>query len=101
MSKTDLRAESYVSTTFSSAVSWEEWLDFLDYTMDIPEEIIITGDLNFHLDNKSDCDGRKFIEMLNDRGFLKLSMLMLIFRIVNDFLCLAGLRMLSRQRTAK
>jgi hypothetical protein len=36
--------------------------------MDIPEEIIITGDLNFHLDNKSDCDERKFIEMLNDRG---------------------------------
>ena len=39
--------------------------------MDIPEEIIITGDLNFHLDNKSDCDGRKFIEMLNDRGLVQ------------------------------
>ena len=38
--------------------------------MDIPEEIIITGDLNFHLDNKSDCDGRKFIEMLNDCGLV-------------------------------
>ena len=46
-------------------------MDFLDYTMDIPEEIIITGDLNFHLDNKSDCDGRKFIEMLNDRGLVQ------------------------------
>jgi hypothetical protein len=47
---------------------FEEWLDFLDYSMHIPEEIIITCDLNFHLDNNSDCDGCKFIEMLNDRG---------------------------------
>ena len=39
--------------------------------MHIPEEIIVTGDLNFHLDNKSDCDGRKFIEMLNDRGLVQ------------------------------
>ena len=39
--------------------------------MDIPEEIIITGDLNFHPDNKSDCDERKFIEMLNDCGLVQ------------------------------
>jgi hypothetical protein len=39
--------------------------------MHIPEEIIITCDLHFHLDNKSDCDGRKFIEMLSDRGLVQ------------------------------
>lgn len=46
-------------------------MDFLDYTMYISEEIIITCDLNFHLDNKSDCDGCKFIEMLIDRGLVQ------------------------------
>jgi hypothetical protein len=39
--------------------------------MHIPEDIIITCDLNFHLDNKSDCDGCKFIEMLGDRGVVQ------------------------------
>jgi hypothetical protein len=56
------------SNTLKTTSFFEEWLDFLDYSMHIPEKIIITGDLDFHLDNKSDCDGSKFIEMRNDRG---------------------------------
>jgi hypothetical protein len=59
------------SNTLKTTRFFEEWLDFLDYTMHIPEDIIITCDLNFHLDNKSDCDGRKFIEMLSDRGLVQ------------------------------
>ncbi|CAG2254533.1 unnamed protein product [Mytilus edulis] len=54
------------TTTF-----FEEWLEFLDYTTEFSGEIIIVGDLNFHLDDVSDCGGRRFTESLSDRGLVQ------------------------------
>ncbi|CAG2217672.1 unnamed protein product [Mytilus edulis] len=39
--------------------------------MGISDDIILTGDLNFHLDDKFDCDARKFTETLSDRGLVQ------------------------------
>ncbi|CAC5420545.1 unnamed protein product [Mytilus coruscus] len=50
---------------------FEEWSDFLDYIVKIPEEIILNGDLNFHLDNKNNCDTRKFEETISDHGLVQ------------------------------
>ncbi|CAG2249591.1 unnamed protein product [Mytilus edulis] len=47
------------------------WLEFLDYTTEFSGEIIIVGDLNFHLDDVSDCGGRRFTESLSDRGLVQ------------------------------
>ncbi|CAC5424857.1 unnamed protein product [Mytilus coruscus] len=47
---------------------FEEWSTFLDQLVIIPEEIVITGDLNFHRDDKNNSDACKFIESLEDHG---------------------------------
>ncbi|KAK6167120.1 hypothetical protein SNE40_021219 [Patella caerulea] len=39
--------------------------------MGISDDIILTGDLNFHLDDKFDCDARKFTETLTDHGLVQ------------------------------
>ncbi|CAG2225152.1 unnamed protein product [Mytilus edulis] len=39
--------------------------------MGISDDIILTGDLNFHLEDKFDCDARKFTETLSDRGLVQ------------------------------
>ncbi|CAG2192897.1 unnamed protein product [Mytilus edulis] len=43
----------------------------LDRLVVTPEELVITGDLNFHLDNKNNCDTRKFQETLRDHGLVQ------------------------------
>ncbi|CAG2185365.1 unnamed protein product [Mytilus edulis] len=48
-----------------------EWSDFLDYIVKIPEEIFLTGDLNFHLDDKHNCDTRKFEQTISDHGLIQ------------------------------
>ncbi|VDI51143.1 MFS transporter, FHS family, Na+ dependent glucose transporter 1 [Mytilus galloprovincialis] len=50
---------------------FEEWSEFLDRLVVTPEELVITGDLNFHLDNKNNCDTRKFQETLRDHGLVQ------------------------------
>ena len=47
---------------------FEEWSDFLDRLVVIPNELLITGDLNFHLDNINSSDTRKCHETLSDHG---------------------------------
>ena len=56
------------SNQLKTSTFFEEWLDFLDYTVNISEEIIITGDLNFHIDDINNPDGRRFLETIYDRG---------------------------------
>ena len=34
-------------------------------------EVIITGDLNFHLDDPSDQNARKFLDILDEQGFVQ------------------------------
>jgi hypothetical protein len=52
-------------------VFFDEWSDFLDQVVVTPDELIITGDLNFHLDDTNDGDARKFIQSLEDHGFIQ------------------------------
>jgi hypothetical protein len=33
--------------------------------------VIITGDLNFHLDDPSDHNARKFLDILDEQGFVQ------------------------------
>jgi hypothetical protein len=49
------RTNKLKNTTF-----FEEWSEFLDHLVVIPDELLITGDLNFHLDNVNLSDTRKF-----------------------------------------
>ena len=55
------RTNKLKNTTF-----FEEWSEFLDHLVVIPDELLITGDLNFHLDNVNLSDTRKFDETLSD-----------------------------------
>ncbi|VDI39828.1 DNA polymerase beta [Mytilus galloprovincialis] len=48
-----------------------EWSEFLDGLVVIPNELLITGDLNFHLDNVNASDTRKFNETLLDHGLVQ------------------------------
>ncbi|CAG2214071.1 unnamed protein product [Mytilus edulis] len=50
---------------------FEEWSEFLDRLVVIPNELLITGDLNFHLDNVNASDTRKFNETLLDHGLVQ------------------------------
>jgi hypothetical protein len=54
------------NTTF-----FEEWSEFLDHLVVIPDELLITGYLNFHLDNVNLSDTRKFDETLSDHGLVQ------------------------------
>ncbi|CAG2233223.1 unnamed protein product [Mytilus edulis] len=47
---------------FRNSIFFEEWSRFLDRTVVVSEELIITGDLNFHLDDPTDNDAHKFLE---------------------------------------
>ncbi len=53
---------------FTTSVFFEQWSAYLDTVMLAPHDIVITDDLNFHLDIISDPDARHFAEMLADRG---------------------------------
>ena len=51
---------------------FEQWSTYLDTVMLDPHDIVITGDVNFHLDIVSDPDARRFSEMLSDRDMRQL-----------------------------
>ncbi|VDI45621.1 Hypothetical predicted protein, partial [Mytilus galloprovincialis] len=53
---------------FRNSIFFEEWSRFLDRTVVVSEELIITGDLNFHLDDPTDNDAHKFLETLEEHG---------------------------------
>lgn len=56
---------------FKTSIFFEEWSDFLDYVVVIPEEVVITGDLNFHIDDSRDTDAQKFLQILSEHGLLQ------------------------------
>ena len=56
------RTNKLKNTTF-----FEEWSEFLDRLV----VMLITGDLNFHLDNVNLSDTRKFNETLSDHGHVQ------------------------------
>ena len=57
---------------FSNTVFFDQWSAFLDDIMLDMHDIIITGDLNFHLDIPTQLDVKRFSETLCDRGMKQL-----------------------------
>ena len=55
-----------------NAVFFDDWSAYLDSCMLDPHEIVITGDLNFHLDTETAPDVRRFSETLADHGMVQL-----------------------------
>ena len=51
-----------------NTVIFDQWSAYLDIVMLDSHNIIITGDLNFHLDNPAELDVRRFSETPADRG---------------------------------
>ena len=56
------------SNNHKIATFFEEWSTFLDNVVVSPDELVITGDLNFHLDNAYDRNASIFTETLDDHG---------------------------------
>ena len=52
-----------------NSVFFDEWSTYLDEQATVTQELIITGDMNFHLDVSHDSDTRKFLSMLEGHGF--------------------------------
>ena len=59
------------TNNFRNSVFFDEWSDFLDRIVIIPDELIITGDLNFHLDDTNDSDATKFLQSLDEHGLFQ------------------------------
>ena len=53
---------------FRNSIFFDEWSKYLDNIAIIPYDVIITGDLNFHVDIKSDVEARRFCSILNSHG---------------------------------
>lgn len=56
------------SNGLRNAVFFHEWETYLDQNTISSDEIIITGDFNFHMDNPNDHDAVKFQQSLDDRN---------------------------------
>ena len=56
---------------FRNSVFFDEWSVFLDQLTVTPHDVIITGDMNFHLDNPGDPDTRLFMGMLESHGLVQ------------------------------
>ena len=47
---------------------FEEWVTYLERLALVPQQVIIMGDVNFHLDKPNNADTRKFVSLLS-HGF--------------------------------
>ena len=56
---------------FKNSVFFDEWSLYLDRLAVITNEVIITGDLNFHLDNVNDADAVRFNGTLEAHGLVQ------------------------------
>ena len=45
-----------------------EWASYPERLTEIHEEILITGDFNFHMDNRNDTDASRFSNLLDAHG---------------------------------
>ena len=50
---------------------WEEWSEMISGYAASHREVVIVGDLNFHLDNKADRKAKRFINILEEFGFVQ------------------------------
>ena len=54
-----------------ASVFFQEFSAFLETTVLCPEVLLVSGDFNFHLDDPSDADARKFMELIDTFGLLQ------------------------------
>ena len=54
-----------------ASVFFQEFSAFLETTVLCPEVLLVSGDFNFHLDDPSDADDRKFMELMDTFGLLQ------------------------------
>ena len=56
---------------FKNNLLFDEWSLYLDRLAVITNDVIITGDLNFHLDNDNDADAVRFNGTLEAHGLIQ------------------------------
>ena len=50
------------------SVFFEEWSKYINQHVIAREELLIAGDLNFHLDKPTDPSSQKFMSLLHEHG---------------------------------
>ncbi|XP_062616028.1 uncharacterized protein LOC134277728 [Saccostrea cucullata] len=51
-----------------SSLFFDQWNSYLDQTVTIPQETIITGDFNFHIDDENNPNAVRFLQTLEDHN---------------------------------
>ena len=52
----------------TSSMFFTEFAEYLETTLAVPDQLLFTGDFNFHMDNKDDVDTIKFGDLLTSSG---------------------------------
>ena len=55
---------------FSIIKFFDEWSAYLDYVTTLPQQIIITGDFNFQLDDSTNINVRRISGQLDSHGLI-------------------------------
>ncbi|XP_062595717.1 uncharacterized protein LOC134257091 [Saccostrea cucullata] len=50
---------------------FSEWDTYLDQNTIFPQDLVITGDFNFHVDNRSDPEASRLLQSLDDRNLIQ------------------------------
>lgn len=56
---------------FRDCVFFDEWSSYLDQHAALPQELVLTGDLNFHLDDDKDPNALRFSSILESFGLVQ------------------------------
>ena len=56
---------------FTNTVFFDEWTSYLDELAVAPQQLIITGDLNFHLDKPDSSKVHQFSGLLESHGLVQ------------------------------
>ena len=59
------------SNGFSKFLFFNDWEDYLNHLMLLKQDILLTGDINFHLENSNSPDTRHFISILDSHNFFQ------------------------------
>ena len=50
---------------------FSEWDTYLEQNTIFPQDLVITGDFNFHVDNRSDPEASRLLQSLDDRNLIQ------------------------------
>ena len=54
-----------------ASIFFQEFSAFVETTVLCPQVLLVSGEFNFHLDDSSDADARKFMELMDTFGLLQ------------------------------